>query len=109
SNIDSGRRNSGLKASGRQSMTPDVRERLSELMKLGGSVLPVWIRAPIEGPEYFSGFTRAKLYELSGDRKIRSVSIREPHQIRGTRLFNLSSILDFIEKCERESDSNHLN
>jgi hypothetical protein len=60
----------------------------------------VWIRAPKSGPEYFSGFGRSKLYELDAKGKIRSTSIREPGQVKGTRLFNLQSILDFIESCE---------
>lgn len=62
--------------------------------------LPVWIRAPKGGPEHYTGFSRSKLYELYSRGKIESRSIREPGQIRGTRLFNLRSILDFIEGCE---------
>lgn len=63
--------------------------------------LPIWIRAPKTGTEFYSGFSRSKLYELAGAGAIRSVSIREPGQVRGTRLFHLASILAFIEKCER--------
>ncbi len=63
--------------------------------------LPVWIRAPrCGGPEHYTGFTRSKLYELEGMGKIRSVSIREPGKLKGTRLFHLGSILDFIDRCE---------
>jgi hypothetical protein len=51
--------------------------------------------------DFYSGFSRAKLYELAGTGAIRSVSIRQPGQIKGTRLFNLASILAFIEKCEQ--------
>jgi hypothetical protein len=60
----------------------------------------VWIRAPKSGPEHYSGFTRSKLYELDAKGRIRSASIREAGQVKGTRLFNLQSILDFIESCE---------
>lgn len=66
--------------------------------------LPVWIRAPKSGPEHYSGFSRAKLYEMAGDRKIRSVSIREPGQVKGVRLFHLGSILDFVARCEAEAN-----
>ncbi len=59
--------------------------------------LPLWIRAPAKGPEYWTGFSRSKLYELAKDGKIRSRSIREPGQQKGTRLFELQSILAFIE------------
>jgi hypothetical protein len=72
----------------------------TELQAERDGPLPVWIRSPKTGPEHYSGFSRAKLYELAGDGKIRSVSIREPGQTKGVRLFNLASILDFIARCE---------
>jgi hypothetical protein len=59
--------------------------------------LPRWIRAPVRGPEYWTGFSRSKLYELAQDGKIQSISIREEGQRKGTRLFELKSILAFIE------------
>jgi hypothetical protein len=59
--------------------------------------LPFWIRAPVKGPEYYTGFSRSKLYELAQHGKILSVSIREAGQQSGTRLFELKSILTFIE------------
>ena len=63
----------------------------------GAVLLPLWIRAPKKGPEHWTGFSRSKLYELAKDGKIRSVSIREPGQEKGTRLFELKSILAFID------------
>lgn len=78
-------------------LAPQAGELLNE--KLNG--LPIWIRSPKTGVENYSGFSRAKLYELAGKKLIRSVSIREPGQTKGTRLFNLASILAFIEKCEQ--------
>jgi hypothetical protein len=77
-----------------------VRELLSDRETAN---LPVWIRAPKAGPEYYTGFGRSKLYELYALGKIDSRSIREPGQIKGTRLFNLRSILDFIESCKVEN------
>jgi hypothetical protein len=62
--------------------------------------LPVWVRAPKYGHEFFSGCSRAKLYEWAAKGFIRSVSIREPGRIKGVRLFHLASILSFIERCE---------
>lgn len=59
--------------------------------------LPLWIRAPVKGPEYWTGFSRSKLYELARDGKIRSVSMREGKQKKGTRLFELKSILALID------------
>jgi hypothetical protein len=67
--------------------------------------LPVWVRAPKRGHEFYSGCSRAKLYEWAAKRFIRSVSIREPGRIKGVRLFHLASILAFIRKCEVEATS----
>lgn len=86
---------------------PAVRRKLSttaaELMAERQGQLPVWIRSPKSGPEHYVGFTRAKLYELAGDGKIRSVSIREPGNVKGVRLFHLGSILDFVARCEADA------
>ena len=76
-----------------------------ELLSERDRTLPVWIRSPKAGTEQFTGLSRAKLYELAADKKIRSVSIRAPGQIKGTRLFHLGSIFDFIERCEAEANS----
>jgi hypothetical protein len=58
------------------------------------------------GHEFYSGCSRAKLYEWAAKGFIRSVSIREPGRIKGVRLFHLASILAFIERCEIEAKSN---
>jgi len=79
-------------------LTPQVAAFMNQSRE---KLLPVWVRAPARGPEFFSGFSRAKLYELHGKGKIRSVSIREPGAVRGTRLFELKSITDYIEQCEQ--------
>ena len=74
--------------------------RIRELVTDKVGTLPVWIRAPKFGQEYFSGLSRSKLYELHWQGKIQSKSIRQPGQVKGTRLFNLRSVLDFIETCD---------
>jgi hypothetical protein len=51
--------------------------------------------------DFWCGLTRAKLYSLTAEGHIRSVSLREPGQIRGCRLFHLKSIFDYFERCER--------
>lgn len=38
--------------------------RVLELIKERDGLLPVWVRAPVSGQEHYTGFTRAKLYEL---------------------------------------------
>ena len=75
-----------------------IAERVERLIADRNGLLPVWVRAPVVGPEHYSGFSRAKLYQLVAAGKIRSVSIREPGQIKGVRLFELASILSFIEE-----------
>ena len=67
---------------------------------MSNQTLPVWIRAPKGGCEFHTGFSRAKLYQLMDAGSIRTASIREPGKLRGTRLFHLQSIFDYIEKCE---------
>ena len=59
--------------------------------------LPVWVRAPRRGVEFYSGFSRSKLYQLAAEKKIESASIREGNQQKGTRLFRLASLLNYIE------------
>jgi hypothetical protein len=82
--------------------TTRLSPRAAELLTDRENALPVWVRAPKNNSvEHYSGFARSKLYELAGKKAIRSVSIREPGQVKGTRLFHLSSILTYIEKCEQ--------
>lgn len=80
-------------------------DKALELLQDRKQGLPVWIRSPKTGVEFHTGLSRSKLYELAGARRIRSVSIRGRGQIKGTRLFHLQSILDFIERCEVEAES----
>lgn len=77
-----------------------LEDKVAALLAERDNGLPVWIRSPKTGVEHYTGFSRAKLYALAAERLIRSTSIREPGQVKGTRLFNLASILSFIEKNE---------
>ena len=77
--------------------------RLESLLTERQAGLPVWVRSPKSGTEFYSGFSRAKLYEGAAKGHFRSVSIRESGQIKGTRLFHLASILAFIESNEVEA------
>jgi hypothetical protein len=91
----------GKQENGRRSLAPSA----AQIMNDRDGSLPVWVRAPKRGHEFYSGCTRPKLYEWAGKGFIRSVSIREPGKIKGVRLFHLASILSFIERCEMESKS----
>ena len=92
-----------LSSSKTDTRKPEVSARVDELLSDRHGLLPVWVRSPKTGPEHYTGFGRSKLYELAAHGKIESRSIREPGQIKGTRLFNLRSILDFIESCGDEN------
>ena len=87
------------KRNDKRSLSASVEEILTDRQR----DLPVWVRAPKRGYEFYSGCSRAKLYEWAGKGFIRSVSIREPGKIKGVRLFHLASILAFIERCESEA------
>lgn len=89
----------GALENGRRGLWP----RPAELIAERDGVLPVWVRAPKRGHEFYSGCSRPKLYDWAGKGFIRSVSIREPGKIKGVRLFHLASILNFIERCEIEA------
>ena len=84
-----------------QQTTRPLPQKARELLNDQSKGLPVWIRSPKQGVEFYSGFSRAKLYEGAGKGHFRSVSIREPGQTKGTRLFLLQSLLDYIAKCEQ--------
>jgi len=79
-------------------------ERTLELLKERAGGLPVWIRPPKSGVDYWCGLSRSKLYLLAKEGKIVTRSLREPGQIKGTRLFLLSSILDHIESGEANGE-----
>jgi hypothetical protein len=87
-----------------ESSVARLQARANELLAERQGTLPVWVRAPKGGPEFFSGVSRSKLYEWHAKGYIRAVSIREPGQVKGCRFFHLGSILAFIEKCEAESN-----
>ncbi len=74
--------------------------RLETLLAERHEGLPIWVRSPKSGTEHFCGLSRSKLYEGAQLGHWRSVSIREPGQTKGTRLFHLGSILDYIAKHE---------
>jgi hypothetical protein len=82
-----------------------AQSRAAQLASERDGNLPVWVRAPKRGHEFYSGCSRPKLYEWAVKGFIRSVSIREPGRIKGVRLFHLASILAFIERCEASAQN----
>lgn len=82
--------------------TRPLSPKAAELLQDRIGNLPVWIRPPrgTGGLDFYCSLSRAKLYELAAEGKIVSRSIREVGQIKGTRLFLLSSIFEFIANCD---------
>ena len=80
-----------------RTIAPSIENRLAEHHR----GLPVWIRATKTGQEYYTGLTRAKLYDLASRGLIRSFSLRDPGNLKGCRFFHLQSILDLMEKAEQ--------
>ena len=79
-------------------------KKLNDILQDWDGPLPVWIRPPKSGLEFFTGLSRSKLYSLGQSRKVKTRSLREPGQIKGTRLFLLKSVLDYIERGEANGD-----
>lgn len=86
-----------------QPTTRPLPQRATELLNNQHNGRPEWVRPPKNGVEFYSGFSRARLYQGAADGEFRSVSIRKPGMVKGTRLFHLQSILDFIAKCEQDA------
>ena len=58
-----------------------------------------------KGVRALFGFSRAHLYVLASEGKIRSVCIRRPGATRGRRLFDLGSIRRFLDANVEASES----
>ena len=83
--------------------TRPIPARARELLQDQSNGRAIWVRSPKFGVEFYTGFSRARLYQGAKDGDFRSVSIRKPGQTKGTRLFHLQSILDFIGRCEEQA------
>jgi hypothetical protein len=57
---------------------------------------PEWIR--VEDAVRRFGLSRSRLYQLIGQKRIKSFSLRERNQIKGTRLLNYDSLCEFFER-----------
>lgn len=78
-----------------------------------GTSIAAYTTAPVEsaevlgGPEFLDArgvkkyfcISRAHLYELLRDRKIKGISVRRPGASRGKRLFVVASIRNFLNSC----------
>jgi hypothetical protein len=69
----------------------------------GERIRPEWLRLPKKGRCPYSGLSRSALNELilgseqnGGRPAVKSVSLRKRGQLRGTRLINYDSLMDYI-------------
>ncbi len=68
------------------------------------SLRPEWIRLNVAVALF--GISRSRFYDLIAEKKIKSFTLRERNQIKGTRLLSYDSICEFLEKeaqAEREA------
>ena len=72
------------------------------------SRLPIYFRAPVHGHDPIFSLSRAKLYQLDAAGLIKSVSLREKHQLRATRLFVTQSVADYIAACAARDEKDAL-
>jgi|SRR5437660_597303 len=56
---------------------------------------PEWVR--VDAAVKLFGISRAKLYEMIADRKIKSFCLRERNKIKGIRLISFDSLSEFLE------------
>lgn len=56
---------------------------------------PEWIR--VKQAIAWSGIGETKLYDLMGKKKIKSVTLREKGETKGTRLISFASLKAFLE------------
>jgi len=68
-------------------------------VEAGGEVLPEF--ADAKAVRRLVGISRSQAYELVGEGKIRSVSIRRRGALRGRRLFDCDSIRSFLNQQMR--------
>jgi hypothetical protein len=57
---------------------------------------PEWLRIP--NAVRIFGISRTKLYELIAQRRIKSVSLRERGQTKGTRLLSYDSLMEYLDQ-----------
>jgi len=83
--------------------TRPLSPKAADLLQGRAGNLPVWIRCPKNNQtEFYTGLSRAKMYELASAGKIRSVSIREPGQVKGTRLLQSGNAIEPLVGRSRE-------
>lgn len=72
-------------------------QQVADLLADRQGALPIWFRPPLGHLEPFTGLSRTRLYRLAAAGHIRSISLRQPGMLKGTRLFNMPSLLAYLD------------
>ena len=85
-------------------MSMNTTNKVNELLaERDGAYRPVWVRAPrAGGTEHYTELSRGKMYALEAAGLVKTASLKPPGAIRGVKLFNLKSLLAYIETCATE-------
>ena len=85
-------------------MNDKINKKVEQLLAERDEALrPVWVRAPRPGEvEFYSGLGRGKLYQAEAAGKIKTASLKPPGAVRGVKLFNLQSVLEYVESCANQ-------
>jgi hypothetical protein len=69
------------------------------------AITPIYIRPPRSGNCPFTGLSKSKIYQLiSGENPpVKSVSMRDGANARGTRLIHFQSLLDYIASFDSQN------
>ncbi len=57
-----------------------------------------WVRMPSHGREPNTGLSRAHIYQLIKNGKIKTASLRQPGKLTGVRVIWLRSLMSYIER-----------
>lgn len=79
-----------------------IQRQVQEILEERDNGRPVWVRPPRAGEvEHYSQLGRGKMYQLEKLGVVRTASLKPPGAIRGVKLFNLQSLLDYVESCAK--------
>lgn len=78
----------------------------SPLIETTTSARPEWIRMPRPGQNCpHSGLSRAYLYKLAADGRIKTLALRESGKKRGVRLVSYASLIGYLERLSTEASA----
>ena len=58
-----------------------------------------WVRLPTKPGERLQGLSRATIYLLINEGRVKSACLKKPGNLTGIRLIWLKSLMDYLERC----------